>query len=288
MSTAAAQSVIYVVEPFGGSIRRHNPQLPLIFADDAAVTRGDGIFETMVAQDYCVANLSRHSQRFERSAQALELPRPHLDNWLAATAAALADWGPEEAKVTWTYTRGRAGTDIPSAWVTVDPVPAQLLRQRREGVRAMLAARSWTVPEEIPAKTVNYAATMAMLRLARRRDCDDVIFVQPDTGALLEGATSSLIVLRSKKLRTPAAAEILPSTTQRALFDYASEQGYRCAAKTLYPEDLWAADGVWLLSSVRGAVPVRALDGKELPAPAAEVQQRFAALVAGSVRWDRL
>ena len=40
--------VICLVEPFGGSVRRQNPNMPHVFWDDAAVTRGDGIFETML------------------------------------------------------------------------------------------------------------------------------------------------------------------------------------------------------------------------------------------------
>ena len=45
------EPVIYVVEPFGGSVRRHMPNLPLVYWDDAAVTRGDGIFESLLVRN---------------------------------------------------------------------------------------------------------------------------------------------------------------------------------------------------------------------------------------------
>ena len=81
--------VIFVVEPFGGSIRWHNPSLPLIYWDDYAVTRGDGIFESILIRDGHAANLERHAQRFCTSAAALGLPEPILDSWINATQAAI-------------------------------------------------------------------------------------------------------------------------------------------------------------------------------------------------------
>ncbi len=39
------------------------------------------------------------------------------------------------------------------------------------------------------------------------------------------------MAVRGDKLRTPAGKGILPGTTQAALFEYATEKGYRCKAK---------------------------------------------------------
>ena len=81
--------VIYVVEPFGGSIRRHNANLPLLFADDLGVTRGDGIFEAMRVEGGQAHNVERHLERFRRSAVALDLPLPTPEKWQEATEVAL-------------------------------------------------------------------------------------------------------------------------------------------------------------------------------------------------------
>ena len=69
----SSSPVIYVVEPYGGSVRRHNPALPLVYWDDAAVTRGDGVFETLLIRDGHPANLRRHLDRFQASARLLDL-----------------------------------------------------------------------------------------------------------------------------------------------------------------------------------------------------------------------
>ena len=49
----------------------------------------------------------------------------------------------------------------------MQPIEDKVLEQRAHGVAVMTSPRLWHVAEELPAKTLNYAATMAMLRMAR-------------------------------------------------------------------------------------------------------------------------
>lgn len=273
-SMVSSKPVIFVVEPFGGSIRWHNPSLPLIYWDDYAVTRGDGIFESILIRDGKAANIERHAQRFTTSAQALGLPKPILDAWITATNAAIEEFGDGEGKCTWTYSRGRASTGLPTAWVSIQPVSDEVIAQRAEGVRVMLSERDWSFPSELPAKTLNYAATMATLRLARDKGFDDVIFTDPYEGHVLEGATSTVVTVKGDKIRTPYDDTILPGTTQAALFDYATEQGYRCKQKVLDLDYLLDADSVWLVSSIRIATRVRRLGEHKLKAPGNEKEIR--------------
>ena len=64
---------------------------------------------------------------------------------------------------------------------------------------------------------------MWALRWARAHGFDDVIYTDGNT--VLEGATSTVITVRGKKIRTPTAGgDILPGTTQAALFEYATKQ----------------------------------------------------------------
>ncbi|WP_115685896.1 aminodeoxychorismate lyase [Corynebacterium senegalense] len=280
------QPVIYLVEPFGGSVRRQNANMPHIFWDDAAVTRGDGIFETILVRSGKPVNLEKHLARFRRSAQSLDLPDPGRDHWLAATMEAIADYSRErgdatgessDASCVWTMTRGRESTGVPTAWLTVRPPNPEFARQRKRGVKAMTTGRGFSVERgdaEVPwlalgAKTLNYAATMAALRWAREHGFDDVIYIDPATGRVLEGATSTVLVVKGGgRLRTPEAGpDILPGTTVQALFDHASAKGWRCKSKPLYVDDLHSAESVWLLSSVRRGVRVTHLDGRELTTP---------------------
>ena len=84
--------VIYLVEPFGGSVRRQNPNMPHVFWDDAAVTRGDGVFESILVRGGTPVNLDKHLDRFARSAKLLGLPDPGREHWTRATEEAVADY----------------------------------------------------------------------------------------------------------------------------------------------------------------------------------------------------
>lgn len=309
-SSAPLTAVIYTVDVRAGTFRRHDPAQPVVFWDDAAVTRGEAVFESLLVRNGRAANLQRHLDRLQRSAQRMDLPAPDRAVWQQVTAAAVADWqeqsGGREGKCTWTYSRGRqytggagdiggagdaadsgAGAPQPTAWLVIAPVAQGVLQQRHDGVRAQLVPRGWTTT--VGAKTVNYAATMAALRQAH--GFDDVIFVEPtspmatspasasDASAsdarVLEGATSTVVlVLREgsqRRLVTPAG-DVLAGTTVDALFDYARQQGWICENRPVTAGELYQAESVWLISSVRIAVRVTSLGGMnspavELPAP---------------------
>ena len=304
LSSAPLTPVIYTVDVRAGTFRRHDPAQPVVFWDDAAVTRGEAVFESLLVRNGRAANLQRHLDRLQRSAQRMDLPAPNRVVWQQVTAAAVVDWqeqsGGREGKCTWTYSRGRqytggtgdtadgdaadAGTRAPqpTAWLVIAPVAQGVLQQRHDGVRAQLVPRGWTTT--VGAKTVNYAATMAALRQAH--GFDDVIFVEPTSDAttspasasdarVLEGATSTVVlVLREgsqRRLVTPAG-DVLAGTTVDALFDYARQQGWICENRPVTAGELYQAESVWLISSVRIAVRVTSLGGMnspavELPAP---------------------
>ncbi|ERS42152.1 MULTISPECIES: aminodeoxychorismate lyase [Corynebacterium] len=298
-SSAPLTPVIYTVDVRAGTFRRHDPAQPVVFWDDAAVTRGEAVFESLLVRNGRAANLQRHLDRLQRSAQRMDLPAPDRAVWQQVTAAAVADWqeqsGGREGKCTWTYSRGRqytggtggagdagAGAPQPTAWLVIAPVTQGVLQQRHDGVRAQLVPRGWTTT--VGAKTVNYAATMAALRQAH--GFDDVIFVEPTSDAttspasasdarVLEGATSTVVlVLREgsqRRLVTPAG-DVLAGTTVDALFDYARQQGWICENRPVTAGELYQAESVWLISSVRIAVRVTSLGDTnspavELPAP---------------------
>lgn len=300
---ASAQPIVYTLDVQAETVHCHDPSQPVVYWDDAAVTRGEAVFESVLVRAGRAANLRRHLDRLQRSAQRLDLPVPQRDLWQEATAAAVADWQEQfpagvqvpDAKCTWTYSRGRQhvgqdgqqsvgqevvqdgqpysggrdGGTTPTAWLVITPVPDSVLQQRRDGVRAQLAPRGWSTT--VGAKTVNYAATMSALRQAR--GFDDVIFVDPATERVLEGATSTvLLVVRDpasgkRSLVTPEG-DVLAGTTVAAVFDYGQECGWACENRPVAVEELYQAESVWLISSVRIAVRVTDLGGTVLPEPA--------------------
>ncbi|MFU8946019.1 aminodeoxychorismate lyase [Mycetocola zhadangensis] len=259
---------------------------PILTAFDAGAGRGDGIFETLGAHDGRVRGVDAHLHRLAASAEKLDLPAPHPEQWRAAIAQvmdALPIQG--QASIRLTITRGTEAHG-PTCWITGTAIASEF-PERTTGVRVVTLSRGYTndVGESSPwllvgAKTLSYAINMAALREAKRRGADDVIFTSTD-GFALEGPTSSLLIRRGTTIVTPAIQfGILAGTTQADLFSHLQADGFTCEYRTIGVEELREADAVWLVSSVRLAVPVTEVDGHTIPTDLALTARMNAALLS--------
>src|SRR5689334_20752772 len=79
-----------VVVTLDGELR--DPGAPLLYADDLAAVRGDGIFETLLVRDGRPCLLEAHLGRLSQSAQMMDLPAPDLPRWRAAVEVAVQRW----------------------------------------------------------------------------------------------------------------------------------------------------------------------------------------------------
>lgn len=241
------------------------PQLQVM---DLAATRGDGVFETISIGGEHTQALEPHLRRFAHSAALLELPPPDLDEWRNAVQSVAAALRPiDEGFVKIVLTRGVEGQDSPTGWAygaaSPDHTPA-----RTAGIGIVLLDRGYRhdVAQTSPwllagAKTLSYAINRAAFREAARRGADDALFVSSD-GYLLEGAVSNLVLVTGTRMTTPRTdLGILEGTTQHDIFTWAETQGFSTSYELLTPDDLAAADAAWLVSSVRHAAAVRAVDG---------------------------
>ena len=261
---------------------------PLLYADDLAVLRGDGVFETLLVRDGAVCLLDSHLQRLARSAAAMDLPAPDVAQWRRAIDTALSHWPPDgEGALRLIYSRGRESGSGPTAYVMLSALPTRIAEARRAGVAAVtldrgLPAHGQPLPWLLAgAKTLSYAVNMAALRYAAQQGADDVVFISSD-GYVLEGPRSSVVLVEPGRLLTPPSSQpILRGTTAEALFELAREVGYDCRYAPLTKSDLLGAQDIWLVSSITLAARVHTLDGRELQ-PRVAVGE-FAALVDKAV-----
>lgn len=282
MSTTPASALAILNQPSRHALATLDGAAPLRFVDpdafhvgvrDLGITRGDGVFETIGAVSGTPQALEAHLRRFERSAAALDLPEPDLDAWRAAiTAVADVLAGHRESGIKTIYTRGIEGDGRPTGWVH-GFASSDFAAARRDGLRVVTLDRGYrhdvgsTSPWLLQgAKTLSYAVNSAALREAHRRGADDVIFVSSD-GVVLEGPTSTVLLLRDGRLVTPGPGlAVLDGTTQNSLFAFAAQRGVPTALELTTIEHVHSAEAVWLVSSVRHAAPVTAVDG--IPRPA--------------------
>jgi 4-amino-4-deoxychorismate lyase len=271
-----------------------DPSLPVVAADDAGLTRGDGCFEGLrLFRDDTgapvLSDLEAHLDRLGRSAGALGIAfdRPRWTELAETLRHAWNERCPDdpEAAVKFVLTRGRSTTttEVPTGFATASDLPDGTLAARSDGIDVVALPRGYHSAAfgDAPwllggVKTLSYAINMAAQREAARRGAHDVIFISSD-GLLLEAPTSSVVWVADDTLHTVAAGDngILASITQRVLFDQADAAGIKTSVGSGTVDDLRAADAVLLVGSVRGPVGVRALDGVALP-----VSSRRAELVS--------
>ncbi|MDD1476349.1 aminodeoxychorismate lyase [Arthrobacter sp. H16F315] len=271
---------------------------PQLMATDQGATRGDGVFESLLAVGGQPRKLQAHLNRLAGSAGLLELDLPAEDRWRRAITTAISEYrgqhvpgagdsADDELVVKLLVTRGVEGAAGPTCWVQASVPGAIGRRQRETGIDVILLDRGYDseVAERAPwllmgAKTLSYAVNMAALRYAHAQGADDVIFTSAD-GKVLEGPTSTVLlahletaddgaggVRTLRRLITPQLdSGILPGTSQGALFTAAKAAGWELGYGPLEPRDLYDADAVWLISSIRLLAPVNHIDSREIGTP---------------------
>ncbi|EPD85070.1 hypothetical protein HMPREF1529_01683 [Microbacterium sp. oral taxon 186 str. F0373] len=260
---------------FAGTFTEVDPAAPALTVGELSTQRGDGIFESIGVVDGHAQEVEAHLSRLAHSAQLCDLPHPHLEQWRQAVALAAAACGAGEAVIKLILSRGIEHGPTPTAWVTAAPA-TDFSAARTRGIRVVTLDRGYALdtPARAPwlllgAKTLSYAVNMAALREAHRRGADDAIFITSD-GFVLEAPTASLILRRGNSFVTPAPnAGILHGTTQLSLFEHLEARGFETGYETIPVSELQTADAAWLVSSVRLAAPVTAVDERELAGDAA-------------------
>lgn len=244
---------------------------PALSVGELSTQRGDGVFESIGVVDAHAQEVAAHLERLAHSARLCDLPAPHLEQWKQAVSVAAAECGEGEAVIKLILSRGVEHGPTPTAWVTVAPA-SDFSAVRVAGVRVVTLDRGYDleIAQRAPwlllgAKTLSYAVNMAALREAHRRGADDAIFLSSD-GFVLEAPTASLILRVSDRFVTPApSGAILHGTTQLSVYDYLAERGFEVGYAQIPASDLPRADAAWLVSSVRLAAPITAVDDAPLP-----------------------
>ncbi|KQR23394.1 aminodeoxychorismate lyase [Microbacterium sp. Leaf151] len=258
-------------ESFADTFRAIDPFAPALPVGELSAQRGDGVFESLGVVDAHPQEVEPHLERLAHSAQLCDLPVPNLAQWREAIVTVAREAGRGENVMKLLLSRGVEGADAPTAWITLADAPDNTAA-RTDGVRVATLDRGYAldVPARAPwlllgAKTLSYATNMAAIREAKRRGADDAVFVSSD-GFVLEAPTASVVLRVGQRFVTPApSVGILHGTTQVSLFAHLERRGFATDYATVSVAELADAEAAWLLSSVRLAAPVSAVDGRALP-----------------------
>ena len=258
-------------DDYADTFTRVDAAAPALSVGELSTQRGDGVFESIGVIDGHAQEVVPHLDRLAHSAQLCDLPAPNAQQWHQAIDRAAAECGQGEAVIKLILSRGVEHGPTPTAWVTAAPA-ADFSEVRQRGIRVVTLDRGYDLgaAERAPwlllgAKTLSYAVNMAALREAHRRGADDAIFLSSD-GFVLEAPTASLILRFGDRFVTPAPnGGILHGTTQLSMYEHLTARGLEAGYDRIPASDLPRADAAWLVSSVRLAAAITAIDGHELP-----------------------
>lgn len=228
---------------------------------------GDSVYETLRTYGGRCFHLERHLERLERSASliGLTLPRSGRD-WIGrevertVTAA-----GNSESAIRVTVTRGEGQIGIdpglcaaPSLVVIVralEPLPSQLYE---EGVSVVLARTVRNSPRALDPniKSGNFLNNILAKREAVAAGAFEAVMMNHE-GCVAEASQSNVFAVLAETVVTPGGgAGLLQGITRQLVLDLCREGGIAAVERDLFVGELYAADEVFLTSTLKGILPV--------------------------------
>jgi len=243
--------------------------------NDRGFLYGDGLFETLRADDARVHFLSEHLERLAASARAFRLPFPENIPWQERLAQLLAANGLSRgsARVKILLTRGVApGLGLPKECrptlvIYAQPYTPPSPEEYAAGwpVAVFPEGRSTFVGCH---KSLNYLFYLAARQFALDQGAKEALILEAD-GLVSEGAATSLIYLHQGRYYLPASASALSGVTVTVLGRGLAARGLTLETRRTTVAQLKASGGLWLANSLMGLMPVAAVNGAPLPVSAA-------------------
>ena len=247
---------------------------------DRGFLYGDSVFETMRTYEGRLYRLADHMARLGRSLGVVRIEPPMSPEALGLEITGLVARAREELTL---------GGDVPEivarVMVTRGESPLGLLPQASaRGTRVLFLERVVMPPARLyeegasvvmvptyrpsdaarGAKVGNYLESILALQRGKEQGADEALIVDAG-GFVVEGTTSNVFIVKDGRLLTPpVSSSLLPGITRRTVIELASELGIPFEERSLVPADLTGADEAFITSTVRGVMPLGAIDGHAL------------------------
>jgi branched-subunit amino acid aminotransferase/4-amino-4-deoxychorismate lyase len=237
------------------------PEEVQIAPTDAGFLFGDGLFETLRVDAGRARDLSAHLDRLFAGLRRLGIAPSEDRCALGRAVTDVAQAAPRPvARLRITISRGTLAG--PTRLVTASPYEPPSEDLYRLGVAAILLPEP-RIDSRSPLaglKSLSYQANRLALQAAEARGAYEALLVN-EHGRLAEGSRSNLALILPDGTFTPPESEgCLPGTVRRRLL----EKGV-LRERPLSLEDLATANGLLLMNSLIGVLPVSSLDGRRLP-----------------------
>jgi 4-amino-4-deoxychorismate lyase len=237
-------------------------------ADDRGLQYGDGLFETMRIAQGGVPLLERHLARLGDGCARLGLPLPDAAALRGELGAACAGVAAGVLKLVLTRGSGERGyrppqRPAPRRILSLHPSPAVEADAAARGVRA----RSCTTRLAIGGPLAGLKHLNRLEQVLARAEWRDPGIAEglmlDAEGTLVGGTMTNLFLLRAGVLHTPTLDRCGVAGVARGLvLECAPEVGLRVEQRRIAPDELAAADALFVCNAVVGIWPLREVDGR--------------------------
>ncbi len=249
--------------------RLYDENTGAICAFSRAVHYGDGVFETMRARGERVFRLKDHLGRLCCGLKILRIPLPDVEQLTKTAVEVLkANALPEATLKIIAFRNGPPGptppaTHEPCVLITASMLDRDTLCRNAAGVSARIVSiRRNTTSPLCGIKSLNYLDNICGRMEARDQGDREALFLNQH-GLVAEGATSNVFAVQDGVLRTPPLSSgALPGITRRILFEIADALSLPCNECDISPDELTAADELFLTNAGTGVIPLTMLNGE--------------------------
>lgn len=147
--------------------------------------------------------------------------------------------------------------------VYVRPRPRHSREQREVGVALAIVTRHRNARRSLDpnVKSGNYLNSVLALMEARKSGAFEAIMLNAE-GAVTECSTSNIFLVKDGRVITPQlSCGLLSGITRRTLLDLCERDGIPFEERVVAPEELVAADEVFITSSIKQVLPAATVDG---------------------------
>jgi branched-subunit amino acid aminotransferase/4-amino-4-deoxychorismate lyase len=220
-------------------------------AQSLTVTQGVAVFESLRLVDGAAPLVERHARRLAEGCARAGWTHANQD-WGAILRALCAERGQREG-------RARILVGDGFALVTCGPLPADLERERSEGVGMSTLALGHA--------THGFKSASRLALWLAEREAGGEVALRDAHGALLETTRANLFAAADTRLWTADESRVLPGIARGLVIELAHELGLDIVAQPPELRRLPQNTELFATNAVRGVRPVARLDGRPLHVP---------------------
>lgn len=252
---------------YNGSI--HSTSEPLVSPGQTGFMNGWGVFSTLRVYDGVLFAYPRHYRRMQRDAELMHVPIPFSEAELERELLKLVEANSaSNSTLRVAIVRNRGGAfegehierNADLVAFTAD------LKDWGNGVRLYYVANGRHAASPFAGtKVTSWAQNLTWNEEAHDRGFDEVILLN-EHGQVSECTSANIFAIKGGEVWTPPirSSGCLPGVTRAILLDEIRVPGLKIVERDITPEELEAADQVFITSTTRNLLPVLEVESRGL------------------------